>query len=131
MEKDCDEHARGKRALIFYKKQRRKESIYLKTEGQIGAWLEEGREERKREKKKGAKRGRKIKHRPQNLLKKGATIDQNRAKIDPKGSQNEAKRDKKSQQRLQGDPGPPWGGDFPATVPRPSAILGAKIEPNS
>ena len=48
----------------------------------------------------------------QNLLKKGARIDQNRAKIDPKGFQNKAKRDKKSQQRLQDDLGPP-GGRFP------------------
>ena len=61
----------------------------------------------------------------------GARIDQNRAKIDPKGSQNKAKTDKKSQQRLQDDLGPPLGGDFPAIVEHPSAILGAKIEPNS
>ena len=54
MEKDCDEHARGKRAFIFQKEPGIKESIYEKTEGQIDAWLEKGREERKREKKKGA-----------------------------------------------------------------------------
>ena len=54
MEKDCDEHARGKRALISLKEPGIKGSIYEKTEGQIDAWLEEGREERKREKKKGA-----------------------------------------------------------------------------
>ena len=36
-------------------------------------------------------------------------IDQNGAKIDPKGSQNEAKTDKKSEQRLQDDLRPLWG----------------------
>ena len=54
MEKDCDEHARGKRALIFQKEPGLKGRIYEKTEGRIDAWLAEGREERKREKKKGA-----------------------------------------------------------------------------
>ena len=49
---------------------------------------------------------------PQNLQKKGTEIDQNGAKIDPKGSQNEAKTDKKSEQRLQDDLGPLWGAIF-------------------
>ena len=64
----------------------------------MDGWREEGKNEsvkRRRERsQKWAKRGRKIKHRPQNLLKKGAKIDQNRAKIDPKGFQNEDKTDK-------------------------------------
>ena len=38
MEKDCDEHARGKRALIFEEEPGIKGSIYEKTEGQIDAW---------------------------------------------------------------------------------------------
>ena len=54
MEKDCDEHARGERALIFQKEPGIKGSMYEKTEVPIDAWLDEGREERKREKKKGA-----------------------------------------------------------------------------
>ena len=62
-------------------------------------WRKEGKNEsvkRRRERsQKWAKRGRQIKHRPQNLLKNGAKIDQNRAKIGAKGSQNEDKTDKK------------------------------------
>ena len=61
----------------------------------------------------------------------GARIDQNRAKIDPKGSQNEDKTDKKLKQPRQDDLGPPPGEDFPAILRGPGAILGAKIEPNS
>ena len=102
---------------------------------QIDAWLDEGREERKREKKKGAipevnEKGPKNETSTQHLLKKGTRINQNRAKIGPKGSQNEAKRDKKSQQRLQDDLGPPWGaifrlrcpGQVPSWVPKSSQI---------
>ena len=37
-EKDCDEHARGKRAFTFSKVPGIKGSIYEKTEGQIDAW---------------------------------------------------------------------------------------------
>ena len=98
-------------------------------------WLEEGREERKCEKKKGAipevsEKGPKNQTSNPKLLKKGARIDQNRAKIDPNGSQNKAKRDKKSQQRLQDDLGPPWGaisrlscpGQVPSWVPKSSQI---------
>ena len=81
-----------------------------------GKWIhgcrKEGKNERMKRRRdrshKWAKRARTIKHRPQNLQKKSAKIDQNGAKIAPKGSQNEAKRDKKSEQRLQGDLGPPW-----------------------
>ena len=75
-------------------------------------WRKEGKNEsvksRRERSQKWAKRGRKIKHRPQNLLEKGAKIDQNRAKIDPKGSQNEDKTDKKLKQPRQDDLGPPW-----------------------
>ena len=98
------------------------------------SWRKEGKNEsvkRRRERsQKWAKRGRKIKHRLQNLYKKGAKIDQNRTKIDPKGSQNEDKTDKKSKQRRQDDLGHPWGvifrlscaGQVPSCVPKYSQI---------
>ena len=97
-------------------------------------WRKEGKNERmktRRERsRKWAKRGHQIKHRPQNLIKKGAKIDQNRAKIDPKGSQNEDKTDKKLKQPRQDDLGPPWGrifrlswaGQVPSWVPKSSQI---------
>ena len=127
MEKDCDEHARGERALIFQKEPGIKGSMYEKTEGPIDAWLDEGREERKREKKKGSiSEVNQIKHRPQKLLKKGIKINHHCSKIDPKSFQKEAKTDQKSEQRLQDDLG-----DFPANGRGPGAILGAEIEPHS
>ena len=84
-------------------------------------WREEGKNERVKRRRersqKWAKRGRKIKHRPQNLLKKGAKIDQNRIKIDPKGSQNKDKTNKKSKQPRQDDLGPHWRAIFRLLCP--------------
>ena len=97
-------------------------------------WRKEGKNEsvkRRRERsQKWAKRGRKIKHRPQNLLKKGAEIDQNRARIDARGSQNEDKTNKKSKQPRQDDLGHPLGAisrlscysQVPSWVPKSSQI---------
>ena len=86
-------------------------------EKSIHGCRKEGKNERMKRRRdrshKWAKRARIIKHRPQNLQKKGAEINQNGTKIDPKGPQNEDKTDKKSEQRLQDDLGPPWGAIFP------------------
>ena len=97
--------------------------------------LQEGREERKREKKKGAipevsEKGPKNQHRPRNLSKMGARIEQNRSKIDPKGSQNKDKTGKKSKQPRQDDLGHPLGAisrlscysQVPSCVPKSSQI---------
>ena len=48
--------------------------------------------------------------------------------ISPKGSQTEAKRDKKSKQRLQDDLGPPWG-RFPGYPLKTQDQLGAQNQP--
>ena len=91
-----------------------KGGMYEKRKGKIDTWMQEGREERKHEKKEGSipqvsEKGPKNPTSTPESTKKCAKIDQNGAKIDPKGSQNEAKTDKKSEQRLQGDLGPPGG----------------------
>ena len=100
-------------------------------EKSIHGCRKEGKNERMKRKKdrshKWGKRARTIKHRPQNLQKKGAEINENGAKIDRKGSQNEAKRDKKSEQRLQDDLGPVWGAISPLLCRR----LGAFWKPKS
>ena len=56
----------------------------------------------------------------------GTEIDQNGAKIDPKGSQNEAKTDNKSEQRLQDDLGPVWGAISPLSCRRMGAFWNPK-----
>ena len=61
----------------------------------------------------------------------GARIEQNRAKIDPKGSQNEDKKDKKSKQPRQDDLGPRWVAISRLWSRSYGAFLGSKIEPNS
>ena len=73
-----------------------------------------------------SERGRNVKHRRQNPWKKGANIDQNGAKIAPKGSQNEAKKDNKSEQRLQDDLGPVWGAISPLLTRRMGAFWNPK-----
>ena len=113
--------------------------MYEKMEGRIDAWLQErGKNEivkRRRDRsQKRVKRKRQIKHRPQKLLKKGAKIDRNGCNIDPKGSQNEAKTDEKSEQPLQDKLGPcraVFRLSCPAQVSSWVPNLGAKIEPNS
>ena len=94
-------------------------------------WRKEGKNEsvkRRRERsQKWAKRGRKIKHRPQNLSKKGARIDQNHAKIDPKCSQNEYKTDKNLNQPRQDDLGPPWVAISRLSIRGYEAFLGTKF----
>ena len=67
--------------------------------------LQEGREEQKREKKKGAipevsEKGPNNQTSTPESTKKATKIKQNGAKIDPKWSQNEAKTNKKSEQRF-------------------------------
>ena len=110
-----------------------KGGMYEKRKGKIDTWMQEGREERKHEKKEGSipqvsEKGPKNPTSTPESTKKGAEIDQHGAKIDPKGSQNEAKTDKKSEQRLQDDLGPLWGGDFPAIAPQLGSLLESKIE---
>ena len=88
--------------------------MYERMKGKIDTWMQEGREERKEEKKKGSipqvsEKGPNNQTSTPESTKKGTEIDQNGAKIDPKASQNETKTNKKSEQRLQDDLGPPWG----------------------
>ena len=88
-----------------------KGKMYEKMKGKINTWMQEGREERKDEKKKGSipqvsEKGPINQTSPQESRKKGAKISQNGYKSDPKGSHNEAKAGKKSEQRLQDDLGP-------------------------
>ncbi len=100
-------------------------------------WLEEGREERKREKKKGtipevSEKGPKNRTSTPKSVEKGCQNQsikwcKNRPKRVPQRSQERQKITATSSRRSW----TPLRGDFPATVPRPSAILGAKIEPNS
>ena len=52
-------------------------------------------------------------------------------KIDPKGSQNEDKTDKKWKQPRQDDLGPPWVAIFQLSGRSYGAFLDLKIQPNS
>ena len=112
-----------------------KGKMYERMKGKIDTWMQEGREERNDEKKKGSipqvsEKGPNNQTSTPESTKNGAEISKNCAKIDPKGSQNEAKTDKKSEQRLQGDLGLPWGaisrlscpGQVPSWVPKSSQI---------
>ena len=101
--------------------------MYERMKGKIDTWMQEGREERKDEKKKGSipqvsEKGPNNQTSTPESTKKGTEIDQNGAKIAPKGSQNEAKRDKKSEQRLQDDLGPVRGAISPLLCRRMAAF---------